>query len=867
MTGHDSAPPFDGGPGGGPGGPGGSSGSSGFDDGPGGGSGGGFGGRGHDPFDEAVTARATINADAVVTSWNEGARRLLGHLPAEVVGRDAAALLAEEVSPDAVQAAAALPRWNGTLTLRHRDGHPVRVRLLAHRGAPSADGPGDWLLVSPLPGPDEPTGNPKATGAAEPTRNIQDVIEQAEDEALQALASQQSPCPVAIYDDLLRLRKINDQMAQVIGLPEKEIRGLRLSEIGGRLESEELERHMAEVLRTGERRVVETHRRVGGEAHAHAWSARLAPLKTPDGEVHGVCLAAHDITEQYLARQRLLLLSEASVRIGTTLDVTRTAQELADVGIPGLADFVSVDLLERLDQDEPFGEPPPGPLTGPVVLRRAAHQSVLPGAPEAVVKLGQVDTYPSYSPQTVSLTAGHPVIIPTTDPAMSRWASESAARATTLRVHGFHSIMSVPIRARGVTLGVAVFSRHTRPDPFTQDDILLAEEITTRAAVCLDNARRFTRERDTALALQRSLLPQALAGPTAVEVAFRYQPAGPYAGVGGDWFDVIPLSGARIALVVGDVVGHGIQASATMGRLRTAVRTLADVDLPPDELLTHLDDLVIHLSAEGGAGAPTGDVGATCLYAVYDPVAHRCSVARAGHPPPVLLDPDGTVSPVHVPAGPPLGVGGLPFEAIELDLPEDTVLALYTDGLIGGRGRDLDAGLSTLTEALARPAPSLDARCECVLRALLPEQGAPDDVALLLARTRGLDSSRVATWDIPDDPALVARARRDVTERLLAWGLDEAVFTTELIVSELVTNAMRHATAPIQLRLIHDRTLICEVSDGSNTAPHLRRARVFDEGGRGLLLVAQLSRRWGSRHSATGKTIWAEQALPPPSPA
>ncbi|MEU9789607.1 SpoIIE family protein phosphatase [Streptomyces sparsogenes] len=801
-----------------------------------------------------------------MTSWNEGARRLLGHLPAEVVGRDAAALLIEEVSPGAVRAAAALPRWNGTLTLRHRDGHPVRVRLLAHRGAPGADGPGDWLLVSPLPGPDESTG---ATGAAEPTRNVQDVIARAEDEALQALASQQSPCPVAIYDDLLRLRKINDQMAQVIGLPEKEIRGLRLSEIGGRLESEELERHMAEVLRTGERRVVETHRRVGGEAHAHAWSARLAPLKTPDGEVHGVCLAAHDITEQYLARQRLLLLSEAGVRIGTTLDVTRTAQELADVGIPGLADFVSVDLLERLDQDEPFDEPPPGPLTGPVVLRRAAHQSVLPGAPEAVVELGQVDTYPSYSPQTVSLTAGHPVIIPTTDPAMRRWASESAARATTVRVHGFHSIMSVPIRARGVTLGVAVFSRHTRPDPFTQDDILLAEEITTRAAVCLDNARRFTRERDSALALQRSLLPQTPAGPSAVEVAFRYQPAGPYAGVGGDWFDVIPLSGARIALVVGDVVGHGIQASATMGRLRTAVRTLADVDLPPDELLTHLDDLVIHLSAEGGAGgagASTGDVGATCLYAVYDPVAHRCSVGRAGHPPPVLLDPDGTVSTVHVPAGPPLGVGGLPFEAIELDLPEDTVLALYTDGLIGGRGRDLDAGLTALAEALARPAPSLDARCESVLRALLPEHGAPDDVALLLARTRGLDSSRVATWDIPDDPALVARARRDVTERLLAWGLDEAVFTTELIVSELVTNAMRHATAPIRLRLIHDRTLICEVSDGSNTAPHLRRARVFDEGGRGLLLVAQLSRRWGSRHSTTGKTIWAEQALPP-SPA
>ncbi|MDX3225637.1 SpoIIE family protein phosphatase [Streptomyces sp. ME19-01-6] len=835
----------------------------------------GLGDRRVDPFDEAATARATISADAVVTSWNEGARRLLGHLPAEVVGRRAAALLAEEVSPADVRAVMALSRWSGTLTLRHRDGRPVRVRLLAHRGEPADKAPGDWLLAAALPGP---AGGGDDVEGAEAAR----AIEEAGDDTLLALASQQSPCAVAIYDNMLRLRKINAQMAQVIGAPEDEVRGLRLSEIGGKLESEELEQHMAEVLGTGEPRDVETYRRVGAEAHAHAWSARLAPLRTADGEVHGVCLAAHDITEQYLARQRLLLLSESSVRIGTTLDVTRTAQELADVGVPGLADFISVDLLERQGHGqeaegagaEAFGEPLPGPLVGPVVLRRIAHQSILTGTPEAVVKLGQADTYPEYSPQATSLAAVHPIIHRETDPAIRRWAAENAALAATLRTYGFHSMMSVPIRARGITLGVAVFSRHTRPDPFTHDDVLLAEEITTRAAVCLDNARRFTRERDTALALQRSLLPQTLPRPTALDVAFRYQPAGPYAGVGGDWFDVIPLSGARVALVVGDVVGHGIQASATMGRLRTAVRTLADVDLAPDELLTHLDDLVIRLSAEGTAGTPTGDagateditptgdVGATCLYAVYDPVARRCSLARAGHPPPVLVAPDGTVSPVQVPAGPPLGVGGLPFEAVGFDMPEDAVLALYTDGLIGGRGRDLDEGLTALTGALSRLTPSLEAGCDSVLRTLLPEHGASDDVALLLARTRGLDASRVATWDVPADPALVARARRDVTDQLMAWGLEEAVFTTELVVSELVTNAMRHATAPIQLRLIYDHTLICEVSDGSNTAPHLRRARVFDEGGRGLLLVAQLSLRWGSRHSAIGKTIWAEQALP-----
>ncbi|MBI0382781.1 SpoIIE family protein phosphatase, partial [Streptomyces albiflaviniger] len=421
---------------------------------------------------------------------------------------------------------------------------------------------------------------------------------------------------------------------------------------------------------------------------------------------------------------------------------------------------------------------------------------------------------------------------------------------------------SVPIRARGTTLGVAVFARHRTPEAFTQDDVVLAEEITTRAAVCVDNARRFTRERNTALALQRSLLPQTLPQPPAVEVASRYLPAGPYAGAGGDWFDVIPLSGARVALVVGDVVGHGIQASATMGRLRTAVRTLADVDLPPDELLTHLDDLVIHLAAETGAEEATGDVGATCLYAVYDPVSHRCSLAAAGHPAPALARPDGSVEFLPVPPGPPLGVGGLPFEAMETELPEDAVLALYTNGLMGEWDRDVDEGRLLLADALAHPCGSLSGTCDAVLRTLLPGEGVLDDVALLLARTRALDAAHVATWDVPADPAWVARSRRNVTQRLTEWGLDEAVFTTELVVSELVTNAIRHAVPPIHLRLIHDHSLICEVTDSSSTAPHMRRARTFDEGGRGLLLVARLSQRWGSRQTAEGKTIWSEQTLP-----
>jgi anti-sigma regulatory factor (Ser/Thr protein kinase) len=297
--------------------------------------------------------------------------------------------------------------------------------------------------------------------------------------------------------------------------------------------------------------------------------------------------------------------------------------------------------------------------------------------------------------------------------------------------------------------------------------------------------------------------------------------------------------------------------------LRTAVRTLADVDLPPDELLIRLDDLVSRLSARPDAGADDAaaeDVGATCLYAVYDPVSRLCSMARAGHPLPALVTPNGDVSFVEMPASPPLGLGGLPFESTEIELSPGSILVLYTDGLIESRDRDIDLGLELLRSVLTRPPTSLERTCDRVLGAMLGERHA-DDVALLVARTHGLQSDRVATWDLPADPAVVADARRQATATLAGWGLDDAAFVTGLVVSELVTNAIRYAESPIQLRLIRDQTLICEVSDGSSTAPHLRRAKAFDEGGRGLLLVSQLTERWGTRQTQRGKTIWAEQPL------
>ncbi|MEU6356540.1 PAS domain-containing protein, partial [Streptomyces sp. NPDC047072] len=446
------------------------------------------------PFDDAATARAVVGEDGTLVEWNTGAQRLLGWSAAEVVGRPAVNLL---VGGDGATPAGPLgARWDGDVTLCHRDGTAVSVWLLAHHCRPLDGTPGHWLVVTPL----DP-GGPRSP-----------------DDPLATAVLTQSPCAVAVYDDRLRLRRVNDAMADVIGLPEERIQGLRLSEIGGKAQSEELERHLLRVLTTGQAQDVQTFMRTGGEAVAHAWLARMAPITDPAGRVRGVCLAAHDFTDNYLARERLQLVNEASVRIGSTLDVTRTAQELADVCVPALADFVSVDLL---DPPEHGGETQ-APLVPPIELRRTAHHSVQAGDPLAVVKPGHTELYPATSPQADSLTAGRTIVATFASGQLDQWLAWNKTRGERVKEYGIHSTMSVPIQARGQTLGVAVLTRFRRPDPFTPDDVLLAEEITARAGVCIDNARRFSRERETALALQRSLLPRSLPRTAAVEAASRY---------------------------------------------------------------------------------------------------------------------------------------------------------------------------------------------------------------------------------------------------------------------------------------------------------------------------------------------------------
>ncbi|MFE2276529.1 SpoIIE family protein phosphatase [Streptomyces sp. NPDC059454] len=565
------------------------------------------------------------------------------------------------------------------------------------------------------------------------------------------------------------------------------------------------------------------------------------------------------------ARGRLSLLNEAGGRLGTTLDMWRTAEELAEIAVPRFADLVVVDLVECVLAGE---EPPPGRLRPDVALRRVAARAGQ-GSPDTPA--GGVDEpvgYPAGTPQARCLETGQPVTDSVLTAALSGSPADRA-HPVDLLGEGVHSYLGAPLSARGSVLGLAGFYRRGRTKPYEEDDLALAGELAARAAISVDNARHYRREHHASLTLQRSLLPHALPRLSAAELASRYLPADARAGVGGDWFDAIPLSGMRVALVVGDVPGNGLQAAATMGRLRTAVRTLAGLDLLPEEVLAHLDDLVSRTPDES-ADDQDPATGATCLYAVYDPVACRCTAARAGHPPPAVLTPGGRARLIDLPGGPPLGLGGIqPYESATVDLPPGSLLAMYTDGLLKeNRGYgDTDVRTGQLLASLGRGGPALEDICDRIA-GVLPPGGPHDDVALLLARVHALSEDRVATWEFPSDPSVVARARALTRAQLAAWGMSELDFNTGLVVSELITNAVRYGgRGPVGLRLLRDDSLICEVSDRSNTSPRIRRAAMTEEGGRGLFLVAQFTSSWGARYMPQGKTVWAEQAPQPEQPS
>lgn len=779
----------------------------------------------HSPLDPSKAATAVLDDQGRIVGWGPSAQRLLGHSAEEALGQSAARLLETSSGLRLSVLCKAHQSRSAVMDLRHRDGGTVRAAVtispLSHRSGAAA-----VMMAAEL-----------------------DTLRswEAQLAMLQGLATE-SPVGLTIFDTDRRVVWGNVSTDLELG---------GIAQYTGRSaadlfpEGEFISRHhppdedqvMDHVLTTGEP-IIGMHYR--GRAPAdpvreHVWSCSYHRLVDARGEPLGLFEESLDITDQYRAQERLSLLVRAGKRVGASLDVRRTAAELADVAVPQLADEVLVDLPPAVIEGR---QPPTRSAPGHGLLR-------MHGRTPEEFRTSPVSYSPT-SPQAMSLATGR-CIVGGSPPAP---ADEAGAAADS------HSCLFVPLLTREAVLGLATFRRSSNPDPFGPEEQTLAMELAERAAVGIDNARQYTSQHAAALVLQRSLLPRHLPQLSAVEVAYRYLPADSRVGVGGDWFDVIPLSGARVGLTVGDVVGHGMHAAATMGRLRATVRTLALLDLDPAELLTRLDDLVAQESEpDGDDGLSGGAMVVTCLYAIYDPVSGRCVWASAGHPPPMVADASGSVAASPLTPGPPLGLGVLPYENVELDLSDGSVVALFTDGVVEDRGQDIDSGIDRLAEVLTWQRCPLEELCDRALSALPPGPQV-DDATLLLVRTRRLDARQVADLELPSDPAMVAHARTLTEHQLGTWGLSELSFTAELVVSELVTNGIRYATGPVVLRLIKDRCLLCEVSDSAHTAPHLRRARRDDEGGRGLFLVAQMSQRWGTRYTSSGKTIWAELAIP-----
>ncbi|HEV7931368.1 MAG TPA: SpoIIE family protein phosphatase [Actinomadura sp.] len=557
--------------------------------------------------------------------------------------------------------------------------------------------------------------------------------------------------------------------------------------------------------------------------------------------------------ERRLLRDRLLFLNDATVTIGASLDLRQVARGLGDVLVPALGDVAAVYLLEALFDGQELDAQIPEPAVVPLAPVRTVAVSCDPACvpPRHRVAEGGVQVMSPAGPVHRAMATGEPVVLPLVDDAVAQTlAGERPGEGLPPLIRG-HSAVVLPLSVRGRVLGAVLVSR--RPDRGAIEDVdfLMARQLAAQAGLGVDNAYLYQTQAVIADALQRSMLPARLPEPAGVEVAHRYVPASDTAQVGGDWFDAIALPGSRVALVVGDVMGHGVRSAATMGQFRTAVQTLAALDLPPGQVLRHLDDLARGLG---------DDHLATCVYAVYDPVARRCVIANAGHIPPVLLHSNGRAEVLSVPTGAPIGVGGVAFEPVEMAVADGDVLVLCTDGLVEVRGEDIRSGLLSLCAHLETPAASLDERCERLLGAM-HRDAAQDDVALLMAHFRGIPSEDVVQWLLEPRASTPGRARRLIRSTLAGWGLSDHSDLTELLATELVTNAVRHGTRPIELRLLRTDALLCEVSDDDHHLPVLRYADDDDEGGRGLQLVSRLARRWGSSRTSTGKVVWFEQAL------
>ena len=584
------------------------------------------------------------------------------------------------------------------------------------------------------------------------------------------------------------------------------------------------------------------------------------PMRAGDANVAALALlripspVAARFVDPALMRQTLL--DGTFKRIGDSLDFDQLARELITTLVPHFCNSGGVAVLESLIGDDEF--PSHGPDGTQPLRRLAVANDAEDPAWEATFPIGEILRYPKGSPYVRCMDIGKPVLenrIPAADATKlaDMWKRPPVAELLTDT-----SMLLLPLIAQGTTLGFFVCVRKPGYRAFDAYDQEIGMEFASRAAMFIDNARRYNREHATALTLQRSMLPTGLSAPSSVDVRHRYLPGSKLIEVGGDWYESIALPGARVALVVGDVAGHGVRAAVTMGRLRTAIHTLARLELPPAESLQQLDELMHTL----GEREPHF---ATCTYAVFDAVSGTCEVAVAGHLPPLLVQPDGTNEYLDVPPAPPLGVGEGPIESRQFTIKDGSLFLLYTDGLVENRTRDIDDGLGRLQKIFSdRPSErSLEELCKATLDGVYADYQR-DDIAVLLARLSRIPEDHHATWTLGRELTSVGQARSLIREPMERWGLEDMIPITELLVSELVTNALRYSPGAVTLRIVREGALVCEVGDNSAALPRLRQAGRDDENGRGLQVVSQFASRWGARRTRTGKVVWCEQPLPGP---
>jgi len=554
------------------------------------------------------------------------------------------------------------------------------------------------------------------------------------------------------------------------------------------------------------------------------------------------------------AVMRKHMLDDTFTRIGDTLDIDHLARELMDALVPHFCNVAELLLLESLMGNDEL--PSHGP-DGALPLRRIAllHDRKEP-AWEAAFPTGEILRYPPQTPYFQCMDTGKPVLEATISVGQASKIAKAWRRKPVSKLLSDASMLMLPLVARGTLLGFFACTRQEGFRRFDAYDIEVGMDFAARAAVFIDNARRYSREHTTALTLQRSMLPTGLSAPSSVEVRHRYLPGSKLIEVGGDWYESIALPGGRVALVVGDVAGHGVRAAVTMGRLRTAIHTLAMLELPPAESLQQLDELMHTL----GEREPHF---ATCAYAVYDAVSGNCEVAVAGHLPPLLVHPDGSNELLDVPPAPPLGIGDGEVESRQFQVEDGSLFVLYTDGLVESRDRDISDGLNRLRDIFGPGSPTrpLEDLCKATLDGVYSDHQR-DDIAVLIARLRRLNPENYASWTLAPKLTSVRHARSVIAEPMKRWDLEELLPTTELLVSELVTNAVRYSRGEVTLRLVNEKALVCEVLDNSAALPRLRQAGAEEENGRGLQVVRQLSKRWGARRTPTGKVVWCEQPLP-----